>query len=324
MLTFENIPCVCGLFKGGWEVFPELALILALVLVYVTVVFVVLEADGASVIVRGPNKVPVYAMVVVAIVTLTFIITGEINTLAPIVTMPFLLTYACMDYAYFALAQTFDLQHTREQRFRAQTPTFERNYGTTGRNEDTTSEMDNDLDTLFPERTRHKNLVRNSSISDSTNYADSSPSIEENASIDGVIKKLHIHGKLGNWYSPLCNRWFSLLGALIKLLIMFLVHWGYAIANIVVVFLVWSYVGHANPAVKPGVSAEFKLFEWLRVSILRLMGRKVYDYEQIVVTPVHPGVETSSAQLNEENEDFAGRRRYHQTSTVTGQFVNID
>lgn len=52
--------------------------------------------------------------------------------------------------------------------------------------------------------------------------------------------------------------------------------------------------------------------------------RKVYDYEQIVVTPIHPGVETCSAQLNEENEDFSGRRRYHQTATVTGQYVNVD
>lgn len=52
--------------------------------------------------------------------------------------------------------------------------------------------------------------------------------------------------------------------------------------------------------------------------------RKVYDYEQIVVTPVHPGIETSPAQLNEENEDFSGRRRYHQTATVTGQYVNVD
>ena len=102
---------------------------------------------------------PVYAMIVVAAVTLTFIITGQINTLAPIVTMPFLLTYACMDYAYFALAQTFDLQHTREQRFRAQTPTFDRNYGLSSGRHDNISEVDNDLDTLFPERIRHKNLI---------------------------------------------------------------------------------------------------------------------------------------------------------------------
>lgn len=97
-------------------------------------------------------------MLVVAMVTLTFIITGQINTLAPIVTMPFLLTYACLDYAYFALAQTFDLRHTREQRFRTQSPTFDRNYGSASRNNSMT-DTDNDLDSLFPERIRHKNLV---------------------------------------------------------------------------------------------------------------------------------------------------------------------
>ncbi|XP_011171737.1 solute carrier family 12 member 8 [Solenopsis invicta] len=273
---------------------------------------------------RGPNKVPIYAMLVVAVVTLTFIITGQINTLAPIVTMPFLLTYACLDYAYFALAQTFDLRHTREQRFRTQSPTFDRNYGSASRNNSIT-DTDNDLDSLFPERIRHKNLMRNNSISDNNVYVDSSPSIEDNASVSSTSeRKVHIHNKLGNWYSPLCNRWFSLLGCLVKLLIMFLVHWGYAIANIVVVFLVWSYVGHANPAVKPGISAEFQFFKWFRIALLRIMGRKVYDYEQIVVTPVHPGVETCSAQLNEENEDFSSRRRYHQTATVTGQYVNVD
>ncbi|CAK9812037.1 Solute carrier family 12 member 8 [Anthophora quadrimaculata] len=269
---------------------------------------------------KGPNKVPVYAMLVVAVVTLTFIIAGQINTLAPIVTMPFLLTYACLDYAYFALAQTFDIQLSREQRFRTQSPTFDRDYGSQSRTNSIT-DIDNDLDSLFPERIRHKNLIRNPSLSENNVYIDSSPSVDETASnTDNSERKVHIHNKLGNWYSPLCNRWFSLLGCLIKLLIMFLVHWGYAIANIVVVFLVWSYIGHANPAVKPGVSSEFKLFKWLRTSLLRLMGRKVYDYEQIVVTPVHPGVETCQAQLNEENEDFAGRRRYHQTATVTGQY----
>lgn len=101
---------------------------------------------------RGPNKVPLYAMGVVATVTIFFIIVGDINFLAPIVTMPFLLTYACIDYSYFALAQTFDIQTKREERFRiqAQSPSYEsRRYGST-------NEHDNDLDHLFPERTRHK------------------------------------------------------------------------------------------------------------------------------------------------------------------------
>lgn len=61
---------------------------------------------------------PVYAMAVVATVIVTFTLCGNINTLAPIVTMPFLMMYATIDYAYFALAQTFDIQHQRELRFR--------------------------------------------------------------------------------------------------------------------------------------------------------------------------------------------------------------
>lgn len=105
-----------------------------------------------------------YAMAVVATVTLTFILVGEINTLAPVVTMPFLLTYAAIDYSYFALAQTFDIQLRREERFRAQdfqSPTFDKNppggYGAMRYNRsEAVDKFGNDLDKLFPERTHHK------------------------------------------------------------------------------------------------------------------------------------------------------------------------
>lgn len=68
---------------------------------------------------RGPNRVPVYALMVAASVTLIFICVGPLNTLATIVTMPFLPTYATIDYAYFALAQSFNIQQAREERFRS-------------------------------------------------------------------------------------------------------------------------------------------------------------------------------------------------------------
>lgn len=67
---------------------------------------------------KGPNKIPVFAMIVIAVTIIIFTLIGDINMLAPIVTMPFLLTWAAMDYAYFALAQTFDIQHQREERFK--------------------------------------------------------------------------------------------------------------------------------------------------------------------------------------------------------------
>ncbi|KAL3289551.1 hypothetical protein HHI36_022968 [Cryptolaemus montrouzieri] len=255
---------------------------------------------------RGPNKVPLYAMSVVASVTVAFILMGDINALAPIVTMPFLLTYASIDYAYFALAQTFDIQHQREQRFHK--PRI------------LSSSIDSeesDLDRLFPERTRHKTLR-----GESSSGSPSSP--EENTEATSIIMRTHIHSKPKNWYSSLCNRWLSLFGAVLKILIMILVNWAYAVTCIMVVFFVWLYIGTANPAVKPGLAAEFRFLKWIKIILLRCLGRRVYDYEQIIVTPVHPGLHVTSSQLNEDNEDFANRRRYHQSATVHGHMVNID
>ncbi|KAK3925781.1 Solute carrier family 12 member 8 [Frankliniella fusca] len=286
---------------------------------------------------RGPNKVPVYSMTVVAMVTITFIIIGQINTLGPVVTMPFLLTYAAVDYSYFALAQTFDMRSKREERFRysEQSPTFESRdgYGAAGRDCQTDGHFHSDLDKLFPERLHHKKGTGShtsdqsavSSPEDTVSVTGSAvTAVEVGANLPNDYKQTNIHSKPQNWYSSLCNRWASLLGAVLKIGMMFLVHWGYALINMGVLFLVWFYIGQANPAVKPGVSAEFNFFRWLKQAILRALGKRVQEYEHIVVTPVCPGVEVQSAQLNEDNEDFASRRRYHQSSTVQGRFVDVD
>lgn len=192
---------------------------------------------------RGPNKVPLNAMGIVAIIVIAFITVGDINTLAPIVTMPFLLTYACIDYSYFALAQTFDIQTKREERYRiqAQSPLYEsRNYGATIHNDF----QENDLDQLFPERTRHKNLSSPENTPyhqqrpvdpsqqqqlDGVNHVQSifddevairDPSV--NSNFDGETGEGEeepiapirppIHQKTKNWYSGFCNRWASLMG----------------------------------------------------------------------------------------------------------------
>ncbi|XP_030379403.1 solute carrier family 12 member 8 [Scaptodrosophila lebanonensis] len=312
---------------------------------------------------RGPNKVPLYAMAVVAIVTVSFIIVGDINFLAPIVTMPFLMTYACIDYSYFALAQTFDIQEQREERFRIQasSPSYEtRRYGSV-------SDAGNDLDLLFPDRVRHKNLqspqnsplhqtaplptvtrvpseplehnaeapttsAQGQGLPDSTALAidgtntqtppahDSGEVEDENEPIAPI--RPPIHSKTKNWYSGFCNRWASLLGALTKLLVMLLVNWYYALTCFLVVFIVWFYVGTANPAVKPGLTAEFNFFAWLKSVIFRCFGKRMHEYEQIVVTPSCPGVDLSPTQLNDENEDFHPRPNYHHSSVIEGRLID--
>lgn len=253
-------------------------------------------------------------MGVVATVTIVFILVGDINFLAPIVTMPFLLTYACIDYSYFALAQTFDIQIKRDERYRiqAQSPSYEsRRYGSTDNNEN-----DNDLDHLFPERVRHKlgntiqqtnpnvpsgerPLPRHRDVTSNANTDNdvqdidriifrggesSSDHINDMSDLQGTSTVCNddqepitqpvvpIHSKTKNWYSNYCNRWVSLFGTVIKIVIMMFVNTYYGVACIGVVFLVWFYIGTANPAVKPGLAHEFRLIVWLKGLLFRCFG----------------------------------------------------
>ncbi len=57
---------------------------------------------------RGPNKLPIYSMLAIALIGILFVFIGDMNTLGPVVTMPFMITYAAVDYAYFALAVSYD------------------------------------------------------------------------------------------------------------------------------------------------------------------------------------------------------------------------
>jgi solute carrier family 12 (potassium/chloride transporters), member 8 len=169
---------------------------------------------------------------VAAAVTLIFIWVGQLNTLAPIVTMPFLLTYAAIDYAYFALAQTFNIQEEREERFKQQNLIKKLPNGTspTYGSIDSPSRFDSsDLDELFPERIRHRSVIREQSISPTSPVPgedlptapvseNGSAAASPDAGSKGLTpqeqqpKKVNIGRKSHSWYSPLCNRWVSFGG----------------------------------------------------------------------------------------------------------------
>lgn len=53
---------------------------------------------------------------------------------------------------------------------------------------------------------------------------------------------------------------------------MMLVNWVFAVICISVVFVVWFYVGTANPAVKPGIADEFRFFVWLKSIVFQCFG----------------------------------------------------
>ncbi|XP_063081186.1 solute carrier family 12 member 8 isoform X2 [Cavia porcellus] len=53
---------------------------------------------------KGPNKTPVAAICLTSVVTMAFVLVGQVNILAPIVTISFMLTYVAVDYSYFSLS----------------------------------------------------------------------------------------------------------------------------------------------------------------------------------------------------------------------------
>ena len=112
---------------------------------------------------------PIYSLVLITFVVLLFVLVGDVNTLAPIVTTAFMMCYTAINYAYFALAMSYDKRHERDLKFGPKDSSYQKSkelpngvlgYGTTGvvdtRNKDSLQKLSTDLDKLFPERLTHR------------------------------------------------------------------------------------------------------------------------------------------------------------------------
>ncbi|XP_069472744.1 solute carrier family 12 member 8 [Ambystoma mexicanum] len=67
---------------------------------------------------RGPNKTPVAAIVLTSLVTMSFVFVGQVNVLAPIVSINFMLTYSVVDYSYFSVSMRYNLHQKLQNRRR--------------------------------------------------------------------------------------------------------------------------------------------------------------------------------------------------------------
>ncbi|XP_074973854.1 solute carrier family 12 member 8 isoform X4 [Caretta caretta] len=112
---------------------------------------------------KGRNKTPVAAICLTSLITMAFVFVGQVNILAPIVTINFMLTYIAVDYSYFSVSMSYILQQkpkrTQREESRAvnssQPLTFEKTsrYGSDGviqsRSDGTLLAFTKDMDQLF-------------------------------------------------------------------------------------------------------------------------------------------------------------------------------
>lgn len=321
---------------------------------------------------KGPNKTPVAAICLTSLLTMAFILIGQVNILAPIVTINFMLTYSFIDYSFFSVAMTYQLQDKNKNNTlfskqnhsgssKALTKTAPPNYGSGGespQNKGTLLAFTNDMNQMFPNEGVTTKSVPMKEIKSKANKADvkemlmssfdlnsdkrqnmeekeeerlsdltsgdsgSYPSLESDnngTELPDVCEEhesVEIKPIANSIYVKVCNHWVALIGAIGSVVIMFVIEWIYALANIIVALVLFFYIGKTSPGLPKGIAARFSFFTWLKTTLKTIGRNKGLPQDEIVLTPSLPGVGLKTKQLTEENADFASRLRYHQSSFV--------
>ncbi|KAM9629698.1 solute carrier family 12 member 8 isoform 2-T2 [Morphnus guianensis] len=362
---------------------------------------------------KGPNKTPVAAICLTSLITMAFVFIGQVNVLAPIVTINFMLTYIAVDYSYFSVSLSYNVQQkpgeTQMENTRpahsSQPLIFNKASSRAAdgviqsRSNGTLLEFTKDMDQLFkPFRSEQgtckkgaENLTQkvkkkkakkpakqtlqdsfllhlhhdaplaqyswdettephNESRQDLAEQGCrrdagpcSSPTVDaqqtpglleqgeqlcsevpalpgqrgEDSSIKQQNPELGIQQIPESFYSKFCNHWVSFAGAIVSLVIMFVIQWIYTLISLGAAVILYFYISQVSPGLPLGAAANFSFFGWIKSVLITSCRRRPSPKEQIVVTPSFATVGMETTQLTEENADFASRDRYHQSSLIS-------
>ncbi|CAJ0960292.1 unnamed protein product, partial [Mesorhabditis belari] len=229
----------------------------------------------------GANKNPVLATIVLTAIACLFVLIGDLNQLAILSTMPFLITYAMVNYAYVSLAMSFDLVSVTEA---STIPS----YGSTQQIAERA-----DLDELFPERKQF--------------------------SATGIETTADIVSQPASWYSHFSNRYVSLVGCMVNLLILIFINFWYAIVHFAALILLYFYIAQVTPACFPGIS-QFSIVHMFRTAFSSIESIGVNAHKPCVIGSGPTPSEFSTQQLNEHSSDYEQRKQYHHAKEVTSEF----
>ncbi|WKX96016.1 hypothetical protein Q1695_012462 [Nippostrongylus brasiliensis] len=229
----------------------------------------------------GANKNPVLAGMVLMAIASVFVLLGDLNQLAILSTMPFLITYAFVNYAYVSLAMSYDLAHISHATDEGS------KYGS--------MHKIGDLDELFPERQQQQQQCT------------------------ATVEAGNIVGQPATWYSMFSNRYVAFVGFMVNLTILFLIHFWFAVAHFAALIILYYYIGRVCPACTPGIST-FSIPHMFRTAFSSLESIGVFYKGPCVLTKEGPSRDVLTEQLNESNPDYQDRKQYHHAKNVTQEF----
>ncbi|XP_064291153.1 solute carrier family 12 member 8 isoform X2 [Passer domesticus] len=362
---------------------------------------------------KGPNKTPVAAICLTSLITMAFVFIGQVNVLAPIVTINFMLTYIAVDYSYFSLSLSYNIQqkpeeiqmgtarpaHSSQPLIFNKPPSRAADGVIQSRSNGTLLEFKKDMDQLFKpffsepstsKREGAENLTqkgkrkktkrpakqtlqdsflldlhhdaplaqngwddstepqgRQQDVDEQGSQWDaglgSAPPVDaqhiprrleqgeqpcsevmmlpgpggEESSIKQQNPELGIRQIPEMVYSKFFSHWISFAGAIVSLIIMFVIQWIYTLVSLGAAVILYFYIGQVSPGLPLGTAANFSFFGWIKSVLITSCRRRPTPKEQIVVTPSFATVGMETRQLTEENSDFASRDRYHQSSLIS-------
>ncbi|KAL2804977.1 solute carrier family 12 member 8 [Daubentonia madagascariensis] len=354
---------------------------------------------------KGPNKTPVAAICLTSLVTMAFVLVGQVNVLAPIVTINFMLTYVAVDYSYFSLSMSGpcsfpqvpkpalkegpEALHCSEHLLLERAPSYGSEGPAQSVSEGTLLEFTKDMDQLLqltrrlessqprqeegsrtPESQKRKHkkaskktlqdsflLDLKSPTSFPTEGSDRLPTASwegresywnkqtyrtegtqpggtcgeqlvpelcnqsgssgEDFFLKSRLQEQDVQRRTTSFYTHMCNPWVSLLGAVVSLLIMFVIQWVYTLVSMGVAAIVYFYIGRASPGLHLGSASNFSFFRWMRSLLIPSCRSLRSQQEQVILAPSLARVDMAMTQLTQENADFATRDRYHHSSLVS-------
>uniref|UniRef100_A0A663N5C7 Solute carrier family 12 member 8 n=1 Tax=Athene cunicularia TaxID=194338 RepID=A0A663N5C7_ATHCN len=245
---------------------------------------------------KGPNKTPVAAICLTSLITMAFVFIGQVNVLAPIVTINFMLTYIAVDYSYFSVSLSYNVQQkpheTQLENARpahsSQPLIFNKPSSRAAdgviqsRSNGTLLEFTKDMDQLFKpfrsetgtcKKGEAENLTQKVKLKKAKKPAkqtlqdsflldfhhDAPPAqygCDETAEphdesqqdlAEQGCRQLGIQQIPESFYSKFFNHWISFAGAIVSLIIMFVIQWIYTLVSLGAAVILYFYIGQVSP-----------------------------------------------------------------------------